>query len=240
MIVIDSGQMRQLDADVKTRFADKLTGQLQAEYPDRFRMLPAALAKRILAGKIDYAEDRYQIRYQNALTAYLHYCCAIAPAFDLQPDIQAVLDDLSLYPDDIPGLLVERVSDQAWAEAAQNARRSDWFVSRPEHLADQVAARTCWAVADLAVRQSREQGPPEDAALSGFIAQSMQAAGRFRIVDAKGLTAFAVCQSLLGMDFYRQSARPWLAYIFNDAAILPELRGSTLAGCVELEWKLEL
>ncbi|MEF3075929.1 hypothetical protein V2P20_12915 [Methylobacter sp. Wu1] len=240
MIVITPSQMQQFNTDVRTRFAARLTGQLRPDYPELFQILPQGLAQRMVAGKIDYAEERYEIHYQNALTIYLHYCCAIGPSFDLQPEIQAVLDDLSLYPDDIPDLLPDLISDAAWADAAREANRRDWFTSDPARLSDEVAARTCWAMAALAAQQSRPQAPPDEMALNTFIGQSMQMARRHRIVDAAGMTAFAVCQSLLGKDFYLMHAKPWLAPVFNDPAILPTLRGATLAGCVELEWGVEL
>ncbi|MCL7422413.1 MAG: hypothetical protein M8364_16100 [Methylobacter sp.] len=240
MIVITPSQMQQFNKDVRTRFAVRLTEQLRPDYPELFQILPQGLAQRMVAGKIDYAEERYEIHYQNALTTYLHYCCAIGPAFDLQPEIQAVLDDLSLYPDDIPDRLPELVSDAAWADAAQKARRRGWFASDPARLPDQVAARTCWAMAALAAQQSRAQAPPDEMTLNAFIGQSMQMARRHQIIDAAGMTAFAVCQSLLGKDFYLMHAKPWLAPIFSDPAILPTLRGVTLAGCVELEWGIEL
>jgi len=68
----------------------------------------------------------------------------------------------------------------------------------------------------------------------------MQLAHQYQIIDAKGMTAFAICQILLGTDFYLQNTKPWIAPIFNDTAILPVLRSATLAGCVELEWELAL
>ncbi|MGR8929555.1 MAG: hypothetical protein ACU836_02860 [Gammaproteobacteria bacterium] len=240
MITIRPEQMQQMSATVRSRFAAKLTHQLQAEYPELFQALPNGLAERMVSNKIDYAEDRYEIHYQNALTTFLHYCCAIAPGFDAQPEIQEVLDDLSLYPDDIPDLLPEVVIDEAWQEAAENARRSDWFGPNPKQLKDHVAVRTCWAMAAIAAKQSRIQSAPDEEALSKFIDHVIEIASSHRIVDPAGVTAFAVCQSVLGPDFYRRPTKPWIAPIFSDPAILPSLRGMTLAGCVELEWGIEI
>ena len=109
MLIISPEQKRMFTEKIRAQFAEKLTGQLQADYPELFHPLPPALALRMVSKKIDYAQYRYEINYKSSLTVFLHYCCAIGPAFDRQPDIQAVLDDLSLYPDEIPALLPEVV-----------------------------------------------------------------------------------------------------------------------------------
>ncbi len=241
IMIFSSEQKRLFTDSIRSQFAEKLTGQLQAEYPDLFQPLPPPLALRMVSNKIDYAEYRYEIRYQSSLTVFLHYCCAIGPAFDRQPDIQAVLDDLSLYPDDIPALLPDAVEEEAWEEAEHLARRADWFEpNRPGQLPDQVAARMCWAMAALAKHLPNVKLPPDEASLSQFVNQSIPTARSCHIQDADGIAAFALCQSLLGRDFYRQSTKPWVAAVFNDPAILPVLRGPTLAGCVELEWGIQL
>jgi hypothetical protein len=241
MLIIHPDQMQSLTDRIRAQFAAKLTGQLQTDYPELFHPLPPQLALRMVSAKIDYAEYRYEIRFQSALTVFLHYCCAIGPAFDRQPDIQEVLDDLTLYPDDIPALLPEAVDEEAWEEAVQAARRADWFdPDQPGQLADQVAARMCWALAALAPQQAQIKPPPDEASLGQFIAQSIPAAQSSQIRDADGIAAFALCQSLLGRDFHRQAAKPWVDAVFNDPAILPALRGPALAGCVELEWGIRL
>ena len=241
MLIIRPDQMQSLTDKLRAQFAEKLTGQLQAEYPALFQPLSHQLALRVVSTKIDYAEYRYEIRFQSALTAFLHYCCAIAPAFDRQPDIQAVLDDLALYPDDIPALLPDAVPEAAWAEAAQASRPADWFEpDQPGQLPDQVAARMCWALAALGPRLPNIKLPPDEASLSRFVADAIQAAKLHQIQDADGITAFALCRNLLGRDFARQAPKPWVAAVFHDPAILPALRGATLAGCVELEWGVRL
>jgi len=241
MLIIRPDQMQSFTDRIRAQFAAKLTGQLQADYPGLFQPLPPPLALRMVSGKIDYAEYRYEIRFQSALTVFLYYCCAIGPAFDRQPDIQAVLDDLTLYPDDIPALLPDAVDEEAWEEAAQAARRADWFdPDKPGQLADQVAARLCWALAALAPRLPDIKLPQDEATLSHFVTAAIQSAQQQHIKDADGIAAFALCQSLLGRDFHRQTPKPWVAAVFNDPAILPALRGATLAGCVELEWGIQL
>jgi len=240
MLVLNPKQIQLFDAKIKAQFVEKLTGQLSQEYPEIFQPLPQALALRMVAKKIAYAQFQYQILYQNALTTYLHYCCAIGPGFDLQPEIQNALYDLSRYPDDIPDQLPDLVSAEAWEAAEQQSRQSDWFNTDPESLPDHIAAHLCWAMAALAKTQKKANTTPEDAALTLFINQSMQLARKYQIIDAKGMTAFGICQILLGTDFYLQTSKPWIAPIFHDPAILPMLRGATLAGCVELEWELVL
>jgi hypothetical protein len=241
MLIIRPDQMQSLTDRIRAQFAAKLTGQLQTEYPELFQPLPPRLALRMVSAKIDYAEYRYEIRFQSALTVFLHYCCAIGPAFDRQPDIQEVLDDLSLYPDDIPALLPDAVDEEAWEEAEQVARRADWFdPDQPGQLADQVAARMCWGLAALASHQPHIKLPPDETSLNQFVSQSISAAQSSQIRDADGVAAFALCQSLLGREFHRQADKPWVEAVFNDPAILPALRGATLAGCVELEWGIQL
>ena len=240
-MIFSPEQKRLFTDSIRSQFAEKLTGQLQTEYPDLFQPLPPPLALRMVSNKIDYAEYRYEIRYQSSLTVFLHYCCAIGPAFDRQPDIQAVLDDLSLYPDDIPALLPDAVEEEAWEEAEHLARRADWFEpDQPGQLPDQVAARMCWAMAALAKHLPNVKLPPDEASLNQFVNQSIPTARSCHIQDADGVAAFALCQSLLGRDFYHQSTKPWVAAVFSDPAILPALRGPTLAGCVELEWGIQL
>ncbi len=241
MLTLSEQQLHLLDTQARTKFAALLTSQLQADYPELFQPLPPALAQRMVARKIDYAQDRYSIEFQSALTTYLHYCCAIAPNFDEQPDIQAMLDDLSHYPDDIPDLLADKASEDAWAEAEANAQRSGWFDNADEtQHNDHIAARTCWALATIATRQDHTQQFADDTALTSFIAQAIQTARQQHITDTKGIIAFAVCQHVFGRQFYQQHATPWISSIFNDPAVLPSLRGFALVGCVELKWELEL
>ncbi len=241
MLIFRPEQMQSFTDSIRAEFAKKLTGQLQSDYPELFQPLPPQLALCMVSNKIDYAEYRYEIRFQSALTVFLHYCCAIGPSFDLQPEIQAVLDDLTLYPDDIPALLADVVEEEAWEEAEQMARRADWFDSnQPEQLPDQVAARLCWALAELAPRLPSIKLPPDETTLCNFVTTAIQSAAQQHIHDADGIAAFALCLSLLGRDFYQQTTKPWVAAVFHDPDILPALRGPTLAGCVELEWGVRL
>lgn len=85
MIVITPNQMQQFNTDVRARFAAKLTEQLRFDYPELFQLLPQGLAQRMVAGKIDYAEERYEIHYQNALQAT---CITAAPL--VQPSIYSL------------------------------------------------------------------------------------------------------------------------------------------------------
>ncbi|MFA5983573.1 MAG: hypothetical protein WC782_06125 [Methylococcaceae bacterium] len=240
MLTLTQHQLDQLDAEARSQFAALLTGQLQADYPALFQPLPQALAQRMVAHKIDYAEERYDIHFQSALTTYLHYCCAIGPKFDEQPEIQGMLDNLSHYPDDIPDLLADEASEAAWSEADDNARRSHWFGQDGSQLNGHIAARTCWALADIANKQSNIQPITDDATLTNFIATAIQTARQQQITDAKGITAFAVCQHVFGKHFYQQQSKDWVALIFTDSSMLPWLRGTALALGVELEWQLEL
>ena len=241
MLIIRPDQKQSFTDTLRAQFAAKLTGQLQTDYPELFQPLPPPLALRMVSQKIDYAEYRYEIHFQSALTVFLHYCCAIGPTFDLQPDIQEVLDDLTLYPDDIPALLPDAVDEEAWEEAVQASRRADWFDhDKPGQLPDQVAARLCWALAALAPSLPDIKLPLDETSLSQRVTLAIDSAHQQQIQDADGITAFALCQTLLGRDFYRQSPKPWVAAVFTDPAILPALRGATLAGCVELEWGIRL
>ncbi|MFZ6747630.1 hypothetical protein [Undibacterium sp. Ren11W] len=246
MITITFDQLRLLDSDIRHKFAVKLSTQLRADYTDLFAPLPPALTQRMVARKIDYAEERYEIHFQSALTTYLHYCCAIGPAFDTQSEIQSVLDDLSLYPDDIPDLLPDRVSDQGWEEADQQARKngkSAWFDATPKGLSDEVAARFCWAKHASNLETLHQESPTNetaDADLTAYITKAMQAARTHQINDATGMAAFAFCMDVLGADFIRLHGKAWVPAVFHDTAILPVLRSATLVGCTELEWRIAL
>lgn len=239
MLKIRPDQFRQFKHHVKQRFAAKLTGQLQSEYPEWFQCLPEPLAVRLVSDKIDYAQYRYEIQLQSSLTTFLHYCCSISPGFDLQPDIQEALDDFSHYPDDIPDSLPEIIGEEVWEHAAQQANKGYWF-SQLTPLPEQVAIRLCWAMDALAKQQNKIQTPPDFGTLLGFCTGIVSYVQHYQITDAAGATAFAVCQSLLGRGFERQSARPWVPKVFGDPELLPVLRGPTLAGCVELEWGISL
>jgi len=71
MLIIRPDQMQSFTDRIRAQFAAKLTGQLQADYPGLFQPLPPPLALRMVSGKIDYAEYRYEIRFQSALTVFL-------------------------------------------------------------------------------------------------------------------------------------------------------------------------
>ena len=250
MLKLDPGQMHLLDRRARERFRSLLSAQLRAAYPALWTPLPIALAERIVGARIDHAQERYDIHFQSALTTFLHYCCSFGAHFDRQPAIEAVLDDPTLFPDDIPDLLPARAGDAAWAAALHDARRSDWLdrLAQP----DRVAARYCWALHEQQRRTStyptedraddraddRAEDPAEYPALREHIAASIAAAQQHRIGDDAGLAAFALCRTLLGREFDKGDGKPWVRPIFNDPAILPALRGATLAGCAELEWAL--
>jgi len=233
MITLSPQQLNVLDSQVKEAFATKLTHTLIATYPALFTPLPVELAQRLVAAKISYAETRYQLRFQSALSTYLHYCCAIGARFDQQAEIQGLLDGVD-YPDDMPNRLADKVSEQAWDEAEQSASFQDWLDSTALNLHDKVTARYCWALANT------NDAIPTGPALGSFIRNSIRTAKQHHIVDESGCVAFAVCQTRLGKDFYSQQALPWVPIVFNDPEILPFLRGLTLAGCTELEWSLSL
>jgi len=71
MLIIRPDQMQSFTDRLRAQFAAKLTGQLQADYPRLFQPLPPPLALRMVSAKIDYAEYRYEIRFQSALTVFL-------------------------------------------------------------------------------------------------------------------------------------------------------------------------
>ena len=71
MLIIRPDQMQSFTDRISAQFAAKLTGQLQADYPRLFQPLPPPLALRMVSAKIDYAEYRYEIRFQSALTVFL-------------------------------------------------------------------------------------------------------------------------------------------------------------------------
>ena len=71
MLIIRPDQMQSFTDRIRAQFAAKLTGQLQADYPGLFQPLPPPLALRMVSAKIDYAEYRYEIRFQSALTVFL-------------------------------------------------------------------------------------------------------------------------------------------------------------------------
>lgn len=240
MINLTHRQIQALNADTRAKFAAILTAQLQKDYPELFAPLPFELAIRMVAGKIDYVGERYQIHFQSALATFLHFCCTIGPGFDHQGDIQTALDDLTQYPDDIPNQLPAIIRKQAWVDSERLSKRHHWFDSNKSDITDHIAARTCWALAEISRQRYIAQLNSNDSDLTDFIAQSVQAAEKHEITDPKGITAFAVCQSLWGNEFYKQHQKPWIAPIFNDPAIKPWLRSSALAGSVELEWNIEL
>jgi len=103
---------------------------------------------------------------------------------------------LTLYPDDIPALLPDAVDEEAWEEAAQAARRADWFdPDKPGQLPDQVAARMCWALAALAPNLPDIKLPQDEATLSHFATAAIQSAQQQHIHYADGIAAAILIMS---------------------------------------------
>jgi hypothetical protein len=118
-------QIRTLQRSVDQAFVQRVCHHLRDHHPKAIEGLDiASLDKRVTYG-IERARS-YGLTAQNALAAFVTLMFEIGPAFDEQTDIQCVLRDPLIGPNDRMEALPFLVRIGAWEEAGQTAIPDAW------------------------------------------------------------------------------------------------------------------
>jgi hypothetical protein len=125
MILIRQEQLAAFERAARERRIDELIASLFDEVPRSVRMLPPPLLRSRVELALGRAEER-GLRRAGSVQAFVTLMFAVAPDFDAQEAIRAVLDDEALTPDQRMRALETRVTPDDWAEAAKGYRDAAW------------------------------------------------------------------------------------------------------------------
>jgi hypothetical protein len=130
MLVIRQKQIDALIKGTDEEFVEFLTGHVREEFPEKTAERDEETLRRMVEGGIRRAES-HGFTTAEDITGFISIMFEIAPNFDEQPQIKAVLDDDKFAPEDrIERLWSPLVTDEAWEEAENNYHENAWF---PEH-----------------------------------------------------------------------------------------------------------
>lgn len=125
MLVIREEQLEAFRDAARQKFAAEFLLWLRAHHPARIAVLSDEEALRRIAVGVERAKD-YGLRQGSAIRIFVSLMFLVAPNFDEQPDIRAVLTDPRLAPDARPRALSSLTTAQQWAEAARAADAAVW------------------------------------------------------------------------------------------------------------------
>ena len=127
MLVIRQEQIDTLIKKSDEEFVEFLVAHVKEEYPGKSSEYDEETLRVIVRSGIERAES-HDLRTAEDITAFVSIMFEIAPNFDEQPQIKAVLDDENFLPGDrIDRLGSPAVSEEAWNEAEENYNEDAWF-----------------------------------------------------------------------------------------------------------------
>ncbi len=127
MLVI---RQQQIDALIKgsdDEFVEFLVAHVKEEHPDLKSEYDDETLRVMVEGGIERAES-HELTTAEDITAFVSIMFEIAPNFDEQSQIKAVLDDKKIPPEErLDKLWSPLVSEEAWEEAENNYNEDAWF-----------------------------------------------------------------------------------------------------------------
>lgn len=127
MLVIRHEQIDSLIKKSDEEFVEFLIAHVKEEYPSKSSEYNEETLRLMIMGGIERAES-HGLRTAEDITAFVSIMFEIAPNFDEQPEIKAVLVDENFLPGDrIDRLGSPAVSEEAWNEAEENYKEDAWF-----------------------------------------------------------------------------------------------------------------
>jgi len=133
MIKISKRQMAVIDSSVEEAYARDMARYLREEHPEDV----AGLSDEQLYGRVHVAiarAVRYDLTWDTSITAFVAIMFAVAPNFDEQPAIRAVMSDERVPPNLRIDALWDRTTDDDWEEAALYAAQAEdgfWRAALP-------------------------------------------------------------------------------------------------------------
>ena len=127
MLVIRQEQLDTLIKGTDEEYVEFLVGHVKEEFPEKTAERDDETLREMVRGGIRRAESHGFTTAEDQ-TAFISVMFEIAPNFDEQPQIKAVLDDEQFSPEDrFERLWSPLVPDEAWDEAAEKYNEDAWF-----------------------------------------------------------------------------------------------------------------
>jgi len=126
MMKINREQMSHFESEAMLRFLEKLRAHMGAKYPGVFQGIDEATQAIMIANGVARARS-YGLKSESAIAKFVQLMAAIAPNFDQQPEIHAILTDDRMSPDVRFDTLRKSVSEDAWESARSLAPPDAWF-----------------------------------------------------------------------------------------------------------------
>ncbi|MBS1794068.1 MAG: hypothetical protein JSS81_09455 [Acidobacteria bacterium] len=130
MLVIRQQQIDALIKGTDEEFVEFLANHAREEFPEKTAERDDETLREMARGGIRRAES-HGFATAEDITAFFSVMMEIAPNFDEQPAIRAVLDDEQFEP----AMRLERlwsplVPEAAWEEAEKNYNENAWFAGK--------------------------------------------------------------------------------------------------------------
>lgn len=130
MLVIRQEQIDKLIMGSDDEFVEFLVNHVKEEHPDLSENYNDDALREMVKHGINRAKS-HQLSTAEDLTAFISIMFEIAPNFDEQPQIKAVLDDETFPPESrIERMWTDAVSEEAWQEAEDNFDEKAWTFNR--------------------------------------------------------------------------------------------------------------
>jgi hypothetical protein len=127
MLVIRQEQIDTLIMGSDDEFVEFLVNHVKEEHPDLEEKYDDGTLREMVKHGINRAKS-HQLSTAEDLTAFVSIMFEIAPNFDEQQQIKAVLDDETFPPESrIERLWTDIVSEEAWQEAEDNFNEKAWI-----------------------------------------------------------------------------------------------------------------
>ena len=127
MLVIRQEQIDALIKGTDEEFVEFLVGHVKEDFPEKTSEYKDEQLRAMVKGGIKRAESHDLTRAED-ITAFISVMFEVAPNFDEQTQIKAVLDDKVYSPEErIERLWSPVVPEEAWEEAAKNYQKYSWF-----------------------------------------------------------------------------------------------------------------
>lgn len=127
MLVIRQEQIDTLIKGSEEEWVEFLVRHVKEEFPEKTAERDDETLREMVRGGIRRAES-HGFTIAEDQTAFISIMFEIAPNFDEQPAIKAVLDDEKIPPSDrFERLWSPLVTEEAWNEAEKNHDENAWF-----------------------------------------------------------------------------------------------------------------
>lgn len=208
MLIIRTPQVAALDGQLQRGFEIRLRQALEEHYIHVLPRLPLSAREVVVTNMLARAKS-WGITWESAMVRFAEIMLAVAPSFDEQARIRAVLS--AAGPDiNLTVLTLEkRVADDAWAQAEAESHDLPLFLS-PVELTLSPRQRNARAIG-LALGDLDGHVDADDIAV---IAQNRaNAAGWMKIADA--VLTLGVGLRLYGNEMTSAQLHPWVTDVFD-------------------------